>query len=97
MEKNWLTLFANLMLTKGRKMTMKAIDVLVNKNRILLYCVGNDISDLLSCRKISINGRSYSVIKAGMYYSISDVNAALVQIDAKTNQEIALGEIIVLG
>ena len=24
-------------------MTMKAIDVLVNQNRILLYCVGNEI------------------------------------------------------
>lgn len=38
----------------------------------------------------------FNVIKVGVYNSIGDVKAALIQIDAKESQPIPLGDIIVI-
>jgi hypothetical protein len=75
---------------------MKAIDVLKRNNMVLLYCGGDDISADFQCKKIKIMEQIFNVIKVGVYNSIGDVKAVLIQIDAKESQPIPLGDIIVI-
>lgn len=75
---------------------MKALDVLKRGNMVLLYCGGDDISADFQCKKIKIMEQIFNVIKVGVYNSIGDVKAALIQIDAKESQPIPLGDIIVI-
>lgn len=75
---------------------MKALDVLKRGNMVLLYCGGDDISADFQCEKIRIMEQIFNVIKVGVYNSIGDVKAALIQIDAKESQPIPLGDIIVI-
>ena len=75
---------------------MKAIDILHRGNMVLLYCVGDDISADFQCKKIRIMDQIFNVIKLGVYNSIGDVKAALIQIDVKKEQPLSLGDVIVI-
>ena len=61
-----------------------------------LYCGGDDISADFQCKKIRIMDQIFNVIKVGVYNSIGDVKAALIQIDVKKEQPISLGDVIVI-
>ena len=75
---------------------MKAIDILHRGNMVLLYCSGDDISADFQCKKIRIMDQIFNVIKVGVYNSIGDVKAALIQIDVKKEQPLSLGDVIVI-
>ena len=75
---------------------MKAIDILHRDNMVLLYCSGDDISADFQCKKIRIMDQIFNVIKVGVYNSIGDVKAALIQIDVKKEQPLPLGDVVVI-
>ena len=75
---------------------MKAIDILHRDNMVLLYCCGDDISADFQCKKIRIMDQIFNVIKVGVYNSIGDVKAALIQIDVKKEQPLPLGDVVVI-
>ena len=75
---------------------MKELDILYRDNMVLMYCGGDDISADFQCKKIRIMDQIFNVIKVGVYNSIGDVKAALIQIDVKKEQPLPLGDVVVI-
>lgn len=67
-----------------------------NPGEILAYCVGSDITSNLSCKKVSVGGKDFSVLKIGSSGSLCGEMSAIMLLDVSDPLDVPTGEVTIL-
>ena len=66
-------------------------------DKIIAYCTGKEIDKNFSCNRISVDNKTFNVIKYDVLTSLSGHCAALIQLDALDPKDVPCKEFSVVG
>lgn len=75
---------------------MRIQDVVRVNGEVLAYCVGEDLPIDLNCKRISVGGRVFNVLKVGTAVAFCGKKNALMALELKNGEDIPRGEFKVI-
>ena len=76
---------------------MRIVDVWKKDNRILAYCIGENIDDQFSCKEIAVNNKHFFVTGIDVLKSVAGEISVVLGLECNDQQNVPHSEVVVIS